>query len=121
MRSRNSQRGITLISLLAIIVLISFAALIVVRIAPSYFTYYTIVSIAESVHDDPELRNGSPHDVRQALNTRMRINDVEGQGYDVIRPQQKNGEWTFAIDYEDRRPLIGNIDVVMRYHRRIGS
>lgn len=120
MRSPISQRGITLISLLAIIVLICFAALIVVRIAPSYFTYYTIVSIAESVHEDPELRNGSPHDVRQALNTRMRINDVEGLGYNVIQARQENGQWAFSIDYEDRRPLIGNIDVVMTYRRSIG-
>lgn len=114
------QRGISIPALLAILLIVAFVVMIAVRLTPVYFDYYTLVSVVKSVQQDQDLRNESTDEVRSALDKRMRLNEIDDLGYDVVAVKRPGGGLALDIAYEVRRPFIGNIDMVVYFNRRIG-
>lgn len=122
MRTVRNQRGITLISWVAILIVVGFVVLFAVRVVPAYFNYWTLLNVVQGVQGDPALQDAPRDEVRSKLNTRMRINDVDDIGYDAVSIRQApSGGLTLVIDYEVREPLVGNIDVVVSFERSVGS
>ena len=125
MRTPHSQRGISMLSWVAILLVVGFFVLFAMRTVPAYFSYYTLVQVAQGVQQDGSLRGVPVQELRSKLNTRMRINDVDDVGdvgYNAIEIRQgSNGGWLLIVDYEVREPLLGNIDLVMSFNKRIGS
>ncbi|MDZ7749512.1 MAG: DUF4845 domain-containing protein [Halofilum sp. (in: g-proteobacteria)] len=122
MRTPHSQRGISMLSWIAILLVVGFFVLFAMRTVPAYFNYYTLVQVAQGVQQDGSLRDVPVQELRSKLNTRMRINDVDDVGYDAIEIRQgSSGGWLLVVDYEVREPLLLNIDLVMSFNKRIGS
>lgn len=125
MHTPHSQRGISMLSWIAILLVVVFFVLFAMRTVPAYFNYYTLVQVAQGVQQDRSLRDLPAQAVRKKLDTRMRINDVDDVGdvgYDAVQIRQgSEGGWVLVLDYEVREPLLGNIDLVMSFNRRIGS
>lgn len=120
MRTPYRQRGVSIPALIALLIVIGFVVTIGIRIAPVYFNYYTLVSLVKSVHEDPTFRDESTGQIREVLNKRMRINEVDDLGYDVVEIKRPGGGVVFDIAYEVRRPFVGNIDLVVSFNRRVG-
>ena len=122
MRTPRSQRGMTLISWIALLLVVAFFGLFASRTVPAYFDYWTIVSVAEGVQGDPALQDAPRAEVRSKLNTRMRINDVDDLGYDSISIRTgSGGGLRLVVQYEVREHLLGNIDLVLRFDHTVGS
>ncbi len=122
MKTIRRQQGYSLWSLLVIAVVLGFFALLALRLIPVYMDYWTVVSVAESVQEDPELRDGSPREARSALRARMRLNNLRdydvGDLYSISRGD--GGVLVIDIEYEKRVPFMLNIDLVASFERRVG-
>ena len=114
------QRGISFLGWVALLFLVGFAGLVALRIVPPYAQYMTLVTVVESIHEDPSLRNAPLADVQQALGTRMRLNEVDHLGKDVVDIHQPDGKLVFTIDYEVVRPLVANVHVLLKFNKRVG-
>lgn len=114
------QRGITFLGWVAILFLAVAAGYVGVQIGPPYANYVTLVGVVESVHEDRGLREAPLSDIRQALMTRMRLNEVDELGRDVIEIHQPAGQLIFDINYEVERPLVGNVHLLLKFNKRIG-
>lgn len=121
MRSLRAQRGISPIGWLALLIVVGFVGLIAVRLVPVYLEYYAVLSSAQSVHEDALGTGASDQEIRESLRRHMQINDVNDLGYDIIELQRRRGGVDLLIDYEVRKPLLGNVDLVLRFNRRVGS
>ena len=124
MRTPSSQRGMSLLSWIAILVVVGFFGLFGVKTVPAYFNYMTLTSVAQGVQGDPSLQQAPLPEIRSQVNTRMRVNDVDDVGdvgYRAIEiVQNTQGGISVIVDYEVREPFIGNIDLVMTFYRRFG-
>lgn len=120
MRTPYRQRGVSIPVLITLLILVGFVVMIGIRITPVYFNYYTLVSLVKSVQQDPSLRDQPTRDIREALDKRMRLNEVDDLGYEVVEIKRPGGELVLDIAYEVRRPFIGNIDLIVRFNRRVG-
>ncbi|MDX1608662.1 MAG: DUF4845 domain-containing protein [Halofilum sp. (in: g-proteobacteria)] len=105
---------------MAILLLVGAAAVVAIRIGPPYAQYITLVGVVESVHEDPMLRNGPPEDLRRALNTRMRLNEVDHLGKQVLEIYRPAGQLIIDIKYEVEKPLIGNAYILLKFNKRVG-
>lgn len=114
------QRGITFLGWMAILFLAIAAGYVGIQIGPPYANYVTLVGVVESVHEDRGLRDAPMSDIRRALNTRMRLNEVDDLGRDVVEIHQPGGELAFSIIYEVEKPLIGNVHLLLKFDKRIG-
>lgn len=122
MKTRRQQQGYSLWSILVIAVVLGFFALLGLRLVPVYMEYMTIVSVAESVQEDPELRDGSPREAHSALRSRMRLNNLRdydvGEVYSISRGD--GGVLVIDIDYEKRVGWMLNLELVASFERRVG-
>lgn len=114
------QRGITFLGWMAILFLAIVVGLIGIRIGPPYAEYVTLVGVVESVHEDRMLREGPESDLKRALDTRMRLNEVDDIGREVITIQRPAGQLIFDINYEVEKPLVGNLYLLLKFNKRIG-
>lgn len=121
MSSPRYQQGRSLLGMIALAIVVGFFLLLGVRLIPVYMDYWTIVSVAESVHEDPELRDASPREVRQALRSRMLLNNLRDYEPEEIYSVGRGdgGGLIIVIDYEEREPFLLNVDLVTTFERRI--
>lgn len=121
MRSLRGQRGLSSVGWIALLIVVGFAAIAGIRIVPAYLDYYSVVSSAKSAHNKGALEGLSTTEVRETLRKQMRINNVDDIGDRVVSIKRSRGGIEMVIDYEVREPLIGNVDVILRFNRTIGS
>jgi len=119
------QRGVTFLGWIAILLLAVGAGYVAIQTAPVYANYLTLVDVVESVQRDPGLKGRPMRDVRLALNTRMRLNEVDRLdndqlGKDVVQLSRPGGQLVMVIDYWVEKPLVGNMYLLMKFYRRVG-
>ena len=113
------QRGMTVIAVLMILVIIGFTALIVMRIVPIYINYFSVWSTLEGLKKEPEIEKMSVFDIQQRIQRRFDISYVEIIDPKQVKIRQQGRDKIIELVYEDRRPLIGNLDVVAKFNDAI--
>jgi hypothetical protein len=115
MRSVRQQQGLTAISTLALILVIGFLVLIVLKLAPVYLEYFNVAASVNSLKNEPDLGQKSKEDVYELLRRRFEINDVTRVKKDNVKITRSGSATTIAINYEARVPLLGNVDFLVSF------
>jgi hypothetical protein len=113
------QRGMTVISVLIILIMIAFVGLIVMRILPIYIDYFSIRSSLEGLKKEPEIERMTLLDVQQRIQKRFDISYVNIIDARRIKVRQQGRDKVLELAYEDRRPLLGNLDVIAKFNETI--
>ncbi len=119
MKSLHRQQGMTTIGWILVFLLIAFFTFITLKIVPIYLDSFTAVSILKDLESDPDTGAMSPGEVVRTLRKRLDINMVEGVTNDDIYVERNGDTMTIGFDYEVRRNLIGNLDVVVSFDKSI--
>ena len=119
------QRGVTFLGWIAILLLAIGAGYVAIQTGPVYANYLTLVDVVESVQRDPTLEGRPMREIRLALNTRMRLNEVDvigndQRGKDVVDLSRPGGDLVMVIDYWVEKPLVGNMYLLMKFYKRVG-
>ncbi|NND65982.1 MAG: DUF4845 domain-containing protein [Halioglobus sp.] len=115
MRHVNRQSGISMPGILAILAVMGFLALCVIRMTPPYFEFLSVKRIVSNMAIEPETRDMSNRQIRRRLESIFHSNqiyDLEASEVEVIR---KRGVTYIDARYEIRMPLLWRIDAVMRF------
>jgi len=117
MQSLKRQNGMTAIGWLIVLALIGFFVLLTLRMLPSYLEYYKVVSTLDSLEHETGL--ATPADIKRLLERRFDISYVETiQPKDVgIKPV--GPDFKVIADYESRKHLFANVDVVMSFYKEV--
>ncbi|WP_290538015.1 DUF4845 domain-containing protein [Alcanivorax sp.] len=111
----SQQRGISLIGwavMLLVAVVLGTAAL---RMVPAYMEYNTVSSSIKSLLQDSKTALMSPREVREALNKRFTINQVNVISAYDLGVTKEGGVLTVSTDYEVREPMFYNVSIVMTF------
>ncbi|MFT5451635.1 MAG: hypothetical protein ACI9N9_001121 [Enterobacterales bacterium] len=112
------QQGVTAVGWLLILGLVGFFVLLALRLFPIYSNHYKIQTVVKSlVNEEQEgLYRISKKDLLKIFNRKLNINFAEG-----FKPEHlkfviaKSGSREIHVIYEDRRPILGNLDVVAQF------
>lgn len=110
------QKGITAGGWLLILSLVGFFVLLGLRLFPIYSNHFKIQGIVESLMEEDDLYRMQKKDLLRIINKRLNINFAEG-----FKPEHlsitltKSGSKEIRVKYEDRRPILGNLDVVAKF------
>lgn len=113
------SQGLTFISILLILALISFFTLLVLKIAPIYINHGRVASVLASLETDPNLLNMSKTEISTTINKRFNINYVEGVSDEDIQIVAQPGYVNVLIDYQPVKPLFANLSVLVDFHDEI--
>lgn len=115
----KKQHGMTMISWLVILAVIGFFIMIGLRIGPVYMEHYTIKNILESIQNEPLISRKPVGEIRMMLLKRLDINNIRDLNREHIKIRRAGGVTTIEIDYEKRRPIAGNLDVIMMFNESV--
>jgi hypothetical protein len=80
-----------------------------------YQENYAVRSAMKSLANEPGIGSMQPANIQKLLFKRLYINYSENVKPANVKFDRKDNGWTMRVNYEVRRPLIGNIDVVGKF------
>jgi len=117
-QTRQRQRGVSIIGWLAILLLIGSAAMLVVRLAPHYIDFETIVSIVNALPAN-EVHTMDKATIRESLLKRFLINNIRDLNVNKVVDIDRRRETTvLTVHYERREHLVYNVDLVLTFYRQ---
>ena len=88
-----------------------------VQLTPVYMEYNTVRTAITNVIDDRQARMESVGEIRSAIGRRFSVNNVENISASDLTIESGGGELRVHLEYEVRKPLFGNIDLVVHFDR----
>jgi hypothetical protein len=117
--NRKKQQGMTGTGWLAILFLIGFFALLTFRLAPIYLENYSVKNVLESLKEEPLITQNTKKQVLSMLFARLNTNGIKTIKGKMIKIDKKPGYIKINIDYFVRKPMVGNVDVVVSFNEEV--
>lgn len=112
---QHQQRGMSIISILVLVVLGVSITLIVVKLTPPYIEYFSVKKIMSAMAKDPAFPAMSPREIRDSFDRRAAIDyvsSVTGQDLDLSK---EDGANVASIEYAQKIPLALNISACLDF------
>lgn len=116
MKSLRKQQGMTAIGWVLVILLVVFAALLLLKIAPIYIGGYEVHSVVGSLESEPGLGKKSAREIRALILKRLDINMITEVRKNDIHIERRKNTWEVEVAYEVREAVLGNMDVVVSFN-----
>jgi len=111
----KKQKGLTLISWLAIIAVVLFNAIIAMNVVPVYLNDHSVKSLMESLESDSDVRGASPKKIKNIITKNLRINNIYSVTKDNITIKKSKNDYVITIEYEPRGRLVGSLDYIVSF------
>ncbi len=112
LQSSKSQQGLTLMSFVVVLAVVGFGAYIAMKLFPMYQEFYAVRSAAKGLAGEPGVANMDPSKIKDLLFRRLDINYSENVKPENVKIERIEGGWNMKVNYEVRRSLVSNLDVV---------
>lgn len=110
------QDGLTFISLVLMLVLVGFLALLALRITPIYLDHHKVSSSLQALGQASELKDLSEFEIRDRLNKLFSMNYVYDVNQDDVKIVKYDDYLKIAIEYEVVRKIAGNLSVLVEFN-----
>ena len=114
----HRQRGLTAISMVVVIVVLLFFALIAIRLVPVYLENYKVSSHLHRLAEDSNIASMSDKEIVQTLLKRFDLDDVDNvkaENIFIEHGTKGKGSLVLAVEYEVRKPIMGSVDIVVSF------
>lgn len=113
---RRNQSGMTLLSFILVMAVVGFFVYIGMKLFPMYSEYYSVRSSLKALAAESGVADRDPAQIKADLiDKRLYVNYVTSVKSDNIIVEQVNGGVQVRINYEVRKPMLYNIDVVGKF------
>ena len=112
---KRKQGGLSLLGFLVVLAVVGFAAYVGMKLFPMYQEYYAVRSAMKGLANEPGVADMDPAKIQDLFFRRLYINYSENVKPQNVKFERTEGGWRMRVNYEVRRPLVGNLDVVGRF------
>lgn len=116
---RSKQLGMSYLGILVAVAIFGGIIKVVATIGPAYYDNYTIDKIIVSLFRDG--RANSIEDFKRGLSDRFQINNIRDKTPDDFDYKFDDKKLIVDVDYEVRKPFIGNVDLIVHFKKTYGS
>ena len=117
---RKSQRGVTLIGWVILLVPVGVLIYTGIRLTPIYLNYFRVVQAlkqqAVESKDDSQI---NPAAVRMSLEKRFDVGYVDHPNAKDIDVHRDGDHWVAVADYEDLAPLFANVSILVQFNKQV--
>jgi hypothetical protein len=110
------QQGMTLLGFVIVLAVVGLFAYIGFKLFPMYQEYYAVKTALKSLAEEPDIGNTDPARIQQMLLRRLDISYAESVKKEHVKIERGDGGWVVTVQYEVRKPMIGNLDVVGKFN-----
>ena len=117
---RKSQRGVTLIGWVILLVPIGLIVYAGILLTPKYLNYFNVVKAmnqeATEVKDNPTI---DPNLIRLGLARRFDVEYIDKPSTKEIDVHRDGDHWVMVADYEELVPLFGNVSILVQFNKQV--
>jgi len=119
MKSIHRQRGMTPIGWVLVFLLIAFFALIALKLVPVYLESFSVGSVISDLKDEPGIGAMTSREITTIVKRRLDVNMVSGLDTDDIYIERMGNTKKIIADYEVRKSMLGNVDIVVSFNKSV--
>jgi Domain of unknown function (DUF4845) len=116
---RKSQRGITLIGWMLLLIPIGIVVYAGIRAGPIYLNYFRVVKALEQTASEAKGEAVNPVDVHNSLARRFDVEYVDTPDAKDIDVHRDGDHWVAIAKYEDVAPLFGNLSLLIQFDKQV--
>ncbi|MFP7723758.1 DUF4845 domain-containing protein [Lysobacter sp. A3-1-A15] len=113
---KRTQRGMTLISFIIVLAVVGVFVYMGMKLIPMYSEYYAVKRALASLKADPGAANASPALVRDLFFRKLYVSYADNVKREHLKVERRDAGYQLTVDYEIRKPLIYNLDIVGKFH-----
>lgn len=114
--AQRRQRGITLIGFIVVMGVAGVFAYIGFKLFPMYQEYYAVKSALKGLAEEPDIGNMDPARIQQLMMRRLDMSYSSNVKKEHVKIERGDAGWVMTVQYEVRRPMIANLDVVGKFN-----
>jgi len=119
MKSIHRQRGMTPIGWILVLLLIAFFTLIALKLVPIYIESFTVGSVISDLKNEPGITSMNSREITSIINKRFDINTITSVSADDIYVEKLGDKMTISAEYEVRKPMLGNVDIMVSFNKTV--
>ena len=112
---KRTQKGMTLIGFIVVLAVVGVFAYVGMKVVPMYLEYFAVKQALDGLAKEGVSEINSAK-VRDLFFRRLDVSYAENVKQEHVKLQRRDAGWKMTVDYEIRRPLIANLDVVGKFH-----
>ncbi|KQR18346.1 hypothetical protein ASF90_02350 [Xanthomonas sp. Leaf148] len=112
---KRKQSGMTLTSFVVVLAVVGFGLYIGMKLFPMYQEYYSVRTAMKGLANEPGSADMDPSKLQDLFFRRLYINYSENVKKEDVKFERVEGGWRMKVNYEVRRELIGNLDIVGKF------
>jgi hypothetical protein len=116
---RHSQRGVTLIGWVLLLVPIAIIIFAGIRLTPIYLNYMSVAKYLNLLASENKGENSSADGLRNSLDKHFQVGYIEHPSAKDIDIHREGGHWVAIADYEDVAPLFGDLSLLVQFHKQV--
>jgi len=117
----KNQRGMSAIGVVVGLFIIGFTLTCVLKIAPVYYDNSLVRDVLKVLGENAQFNDMSKDDIVSKLISSFDINSIRGTPTKHIKVLRRDDGWLVNIDYEERIPFWGNLDVVITFENQLNG
>jgi hypothetical protein len=112
---KRTQRGITLIGFILVLAVVGIFVFVGMKVIPMYSEYYSVKSALKGLADEDGIANEDPAKIQDLFFRRLYISYSENVKPEHVKIKRIDNGWQMDVNYEVRKPMIYNLDVVGKF------
>lgn len=113
---KRTQRGMTLIGFIIVLGVVGLFAYVGMKLIPMYSEYYGVKQALQGLAAEPGISTQQPAKIEDLFFRRLYISYADNIKPEHVKIVRKDAGYVMTVDYEVRKPLIANLDVVGKFH-----
>jgi Domain of unknown function (DUF4845) len=111
----NSQKGVSMVSLIVVLVVLIICAGLGIKVGPPYMEYLQIKKAVTAIVESGEVRSGSVADVRKAFDRRALVDGISAINSQDLDISKDGGDLVITFAYPQKVPLAGNVSLLFDF------
>lgn len=113
---KRNQSGLTLIGFVVVLSVLGLFAYVGMKLFPMYSEFYSVKQALKGLAAEPGIATQDPAKVKDLLFRRLYVSYAENVKPANVTVKRDGNGYVITVEYEVRRELIGNLDVVGKFH-----
>lgn len=115
MKTITRQGGMSTLGMMTVALVVIFAGVTAMKLWSPYYDDLAVKTALENIANEDTTKSMGPNEIRQTINKRLQVNQVELSKDDVLI-KKEDGVIKIDIIYERRVPMYGNIDAMVKFN-----
>ncbi len=113
---KRTQRGMTLIGFILVLAVVGVFVYMGMKLIPMYAEYYAVKQALSGLAAEPGISDKDPAKIEDLFFRRLYISYADNIKPEHVKVVRKDAGFLMTVDYEVRKPLIANLDVVGHFN-----